>query len=105
MAAEDLIVIDVLRARIAELEVMRAAERELLSLKRRREQKRLLERAKETLLNDYAGMLPEALDALDAPERHQVYKMLRVEALIATDGSRVVSGDVMSVCEMETLST
>ncbi len=106
MAAEDLLGFDELRARIAELEENRAvAERELRSLKHRREQMRQLERDKETLLDDYAGMLPEALDALDAPERHQVYKMLRIEALIASDGSLVVSGYVMSVCEMETLST
>jgi site-specific DNA recombinase len=106
MAAEDLIGFDELRARIAELEETRAvAERELRSLKHRQEQIHQLERDKETLLDDYAGMLPEALDALDAPERHRVYKMLRVDALIAADGSLEVSGDVMSVCEMETSST
>jgi DNA invertase Pin-like site-specific DNA recombinase len=43
--------------------------------------------------------------ALDAPERHRVYKMLRVEAAIGADGSLEVGGDVMSVCEIEALST
>ena len=64
-----------------------------------------LQQDKETLLDNYAGMLPDALDALDTPKRHRVYKMLRVEAAIDGDGSLEVSGDVMSVCEMETLST
>jgi hypothetical protein len=64
-----------------------------------------LEQDKETLLDNYAGMLPDALDALDTPKRHRVYKMLRVAAAIDGDGSLEVSGDVMSVCEMETLST
>jgi hypothetical protein len=48
--------------------------------------------------------MPEALDDLEADERHRVYKMLRVEAAIAPDGSLEVSGDVISVCEMEPLS-
>ena len=64
-----------------------------------------LEQDKETLLDNYAGMLPGVLDALDAPERHRVYKMLRVEAVVAANGSLEVSGDVMSFCEMETSST
>ncbi len=63
-----------------------------------------LEQDKETLLDNYAGMLPGALDALDAPERHRVYKMLRVEAATGADGALEVSWDAMSVCERETLS-
>ena len=106
MAAEDLISFDELRARIAELAETRiTAERELMALRNRQEQIQQLEQEKETLLEDYARLLPKALDGLDAPERHRVYKMLRVEAAIATDGTLEVSGDVMSVCEMETLST
>ena len=106
MAAEDLISFDELRARIVELEEIRStAERELMALRNRQEQIQQLEQEKETLLEDYARLLPKALDGLDAPERHRVYKMLRVEAAIATDGTLEVSGDVMSVCEMETLST
>ena len=70
----------------------------------RQEQIRRLEEDKETLLADYANLMPEALDDLEADERHRVYKMLRVEAAIAPDGSLEVSGDVISVCEMEPLS-
>jgi hypothetical protein len=79
-------------------------DRELGMLWGRQEQIRRLEEDKETLLADYANLMPEALDGLEADERHRVYKMLRVEAAIAPDGSLEVSGDVISVCEMEPLS-
>jgi site-specific DNA recombinase len=106
MAAEDLIGFDELRARIAELEDARStAERELRTLRNRHEQIQQLEQDRETLFDNYVGLVPEALDGLDAPERHRAYKMLRVAAAIGADGSLEVSGDVMSVCEMETLST
>jgi site-specific DNA recombinase len=105
MAAEDLIGFDDLRARIAELEeTRRTADQELKTLQNRQEQIRQLEQDKEALLEDYASLIPEALDNLDAAERHHVYRMLRVEAAISPDGSLEVSGDVISVCEMELLS-
>jgi hypothetical protein len=59
---------------------------------------------RDALLEDYASLVPDALDELDATERHHVYRMLRVEAQVAPDGSLEVSGDVISVCEMEPLS-
>jgi hypothetical protein len=106
MAAEDLIGFDELRARIAELEETRStAERELGTVHNRQEQVRQLEQDREALLEDYATLVPEELEGQDAPGRHRVYKMLRVEAAIGADGSLEVSGDLMSVCEMETLST
>jgi site-specific DNA recombinase len=106
MAAEDLIGFDELRARITELEETRTiAERELKALQSRQEQIRQLEENKQALLERYAGLVPDAVDALDSAERHRVYKMLRVEGVVSADGSLEVSGDVMSVCEMETLST
>jgi DNA repair ATPase RecN len=104
MAAEDLIGFDELRARIAELEETRTvAEHELRSLEHRREQIQQLEQDKQALLNHYAGLLPDDLDGLDAVQRRQVYEMLRVEAAIGPDGSLQVCGDVLSVCEKETL--
>jgi hypothetical protein len=42
---------------------------------------------------------------LDAPERHRVYKMLRIKSAIVADGSLEGSGVVMGVREMETSST
>jgi DNA repair ATPase RecN len=104
MAAEDLIGFDELRARVAELdEIRRTADRELRTLRGRQEQLRQLEQDRDALLEDYASLVPGALDELDAAERQLVYGMLRVEAVVAPDGSLEVSGNVISVCEMETL--
>ena len=63
-----------------------------------------LERDKKTLLANYAGLIPEALDGLGAAERHREYRILRVEAAISPDGSLEITGDVISVCGMEPLS-
>jgi site-specific DNA recombinase len=105
MAAEDLIRFDELRAHMAELQKTRTvAELELRSLQHRQERIRQLEQDKQALLEHYAGLLPEDLDGLGAAERHRVYKMLRVEAAIGPDGALEVSGDVLTVCEMEILS-
>lgn len=79
MAAEDLIDFDELRARIAELdETRRTADRELRDLRGRQEQIRQLEEDRDVLLEHYAGLAP--------------------------DGSLEVTGDGISVCEMELLS-
>lgn len=105
MAAEDLIGFDELRTRLAELEeTRRTAERELRDLQGRQEQIRQLEQDRDALLEHYAGLVPEAMDELEAEERHHVYKMLRVAASVAPNGSLEVSGDVINVCEMELLS-
>ena len=37
-------------------------------------------------------MTPDALDALEPEERHQVYKMLRLTVEVCADGSLEVSG-------------
>jgi site-specific DNA recombinase len=105
MAAEALISFDELRTRIAELEETRTlAERELRSLQQRREHVQRLEQDRESLLSRYANLVPSDLDGLDAAQRHQVYKMLRVEAAVGPDGSLEVRGDVISVSEEEILS-
>ena len=105
MAAVDLISFEELRARIAELDEIRiTADQELRTLRGCQEQIRQLEQDKEALLEDYASLVPEALDELNAAERGRVYAMLRVEARVAPEGSLEVSGDVISVCEMEPLS-
>lgn len=107
MAAEDLIHFEVeeLRARIAELEDTRSTAERGLSLPRNRhEQIRQFDKDRETLLEVYVGLVPEALDGLAAPERHRVSKMLGVAAAIGADGSLQLSGDVMSVYEMEIVS-
>jgi hypothetical protein len=106
MAAENLIGFVELRACIAELEDTRTtAERVLRALQSRQVQIRQLEENKQALLERYAGLLPDAVEALDSAERHRVYKMPRVEDAVSMDGSLEVSGDVMGVCEVETSST
>src|SRR5215210_5509867 len=61
---------------LAELEETRqTAENELRAISARRETIESLERDKVALLESYARMTPEALDALSPEERHQVYKM------------------------------
>jgi hypothetical protein len=46
-----------------------------------------LERDRDALLESYAGMVPEALDALALEERRQVYRLLRLKVEVAGDGS------------------
>jgi hypothetical protein len=40
-------------------------------------------------LRDYAGMLPEALEALSGEERRRLYGMLRLEVAPAPEGLEV----------------
>ena len=43
----------------------------------------------------YAGIVPESLDNLSSEERHQIYKMLRIEVLAYPDKSLEVSGSLV----------
>jgi hypothetical protein len=102
MAAEGLIDFEELRAQLAALEDTRqTGERELQALKRRTEHLAQLEGDRDSLLEHYAGLLPEAIDALEPGERHQVYRMIRLEAHVAPDGSLEISGDVVSFSKPE----
>jgi hypothetical protein len=84
---------DELDEALSELEDTReAAERELQALSSRQEVIEQLERDKAALLDSYARMPPEALDALTPEERHHVYKMLRLALEVAPDGTIDVSG-------------
>ncbi len=78
---------------LAELEDTReTAESELRALRGRLEAIRQLERDKDALLESYARMVPEELDRLEAAERHQIYKMLRLIVVIYPDASLEVTG-------------
>jgi hypothetical protein len=93
MAAEGLITFDELRAKLAALEETRTtAQRELEALAGCRERLADFERDRDTLLEHYATMVPEALEELTAEERHQVYKMLRLEVYIHPDGDLEIRG-------------
>ena len=97
MAAEGLIKFEELRARLAALEDTRkTAERELRTLQRRTEHLARLESDRDSLLESYAGVMPEAIDALGSDERHRVYKMIGLEVRLAPDGSLELSGDVIN---------
>jgi hypothetical protein len=78
---------------LAELEDTRAtAERELAAVKGRKEALEALEQDRDALLDSYAEMVPEELDALTGEERRQVYGMLRLKVDVAADGSMEVRG-------------
>jgi hypothetical protein len=93
MAAEGHITFEELGAKLRELAADRAtAERELEDLTARRSRLEDLERDKETLLEEYAGLVPEELDELSGEERHQVYRMLRIQAFVFPNGDLEVRG-------------
>jgi hypothetical protein len=82
-----------LDAALAELEETRTtAEWELAALHNRQEAIAKLEREKEALLEYYAAIAPEALDSLAPEERHQLYKMLRLEVVVRPDANLEVRG-------------
>ncbi len=84
MTAERLIDFEELRARLAALEDTRkTAERELHALQHRTERLAQLKRDRDTLLESYAGVLPEVIDASESEERHRVYRMIGTEAPLA----------------------
>jgi site-specific DNA recombinase len=97
-AAKGLMTLDELAARLEELEgTRRAAERELVILKDRRESIERLERDKDLLLDHYAAMAPEALNSLTPEERHQVYKMLRLKVIVHLSGDVELAGDLVCI--------
>ena len=97
MAAEGLINFEELRARLAALEDARkTAEQELRALQHRTEHLAQLERDRDSLLESYAGLMPEAIDALGSEERRRAYRIIGLELHLAPDGSLEISGDVMS---------
>ena len=70
-------------------------------MERRTEHLAQLERDRDSLLENYAGLLPEAIDALEPDERHHVYRMIGLEAHVAPDGSLEIRGDVVSFSKLE----
>ena len=97
MATERLIDSKELRTRLAALEdTCKTAERELRALRRRTKHLGQLKRDRDILLESYAGLRPEAIGALVSEEIRWVYRMIGMEAQLASDGSFEVSGDVMT---------
>ena len=93
LAAKSLMTHEELETKLERLEETRAvAERELEKLQRKKERVERLEQDTETLLNSYAMMAPEALEALSAEERHRLYRMLRLRVVVNPDRSLEVTG-------------
>jgi site-specific DNA recombinase len=102
LAIEGLLTPEELRERLRHLEeVRRTAEEKLAALRECEERLQALERDRDALLKSYAKLVPEALDTLEAEERHRVYKMLRLSTLAHPDGTLEVSGAIgedVTVC-------
>ena len=82
---------------LAELEeTRRVAERELETLRSYRKRIEQLERDRDTLLESYVSMVPEALDSLTPEERHYTYKTLRLDVSVNEDGEIQVAGDLVA---------
>jgi hypothetical protein len=96
LAAEGIMGRDELRSKLAELQEFRqTAERELAAIEERKERLEQMERDRNVLLERYAGVVPESLNALTSEERHQLYKMLRLEVVAYPDKSLEVSGAIV----------
>ena len=68
------------------------AQEELAALEERSHRLEELEHDRDTLLELYAGMVPEALDSLGPEERHRIYKMIRLKVLAYPEARLEVSG-------------
>jgi site-specific DNA recombinase len=93
LAAEGIMDRDELGSKLAALEETReTAQRELEALQNHQERIAKLEADRDTLLEYYARMTPEALDSLLPEERRKFYGMLRLEVTISPDGSAELRG-------------
>ena len=73
-------------------ETRRAAETEIVHLRGRLERVEELERNRDTLLDDYANLIPEALQELGPEERRQIYAMLRLRIAVEIGGDMEITG-------------
>ncbi len=87
LAVEGLLNHDELRAKLASLEETReTAECELAALGDHQERLTKLERDKEAVLEYYSDVAPETLDSLAPEERRNLYEMLRMKAVVYSNG-------------------
>ena len=72
-----------LREKLVGLEESRkVVEGEIKVLEAKRSRLEQLEHDKETVLEAYAAMAPEGLEALTSEERQRLYKILRLEVFV-----------------------
>ncbi len=82
--------LDELGAKLKDLDRTRGTARSALErLRKRRERIEELERDRDTIIESYAGMVPDALDALTGEERRRLYGMLRLEVTPTPEGLEV----------------
>jgi hypothetical protein len=58
-------------------------------------------------MESYVGLVPEELDELTSEERHQIYKMLRLQVTVGLDMPPEVSeafGEDLGFCDFESSS-
>jgi hypothetical protein len=67
-------------------------EKELALVVGKRERLEAMERDTDLLLESYATLAPEALDALSPEERRKVYVILKLTVEALTDGGLKISG-------------
>ncbi len=93
--AAGLMTLDELAAKLSELDDARTvADRELAKLRGAAEEVEALERDAAALLAHYERVAPGRLDALSPEQRHNVYRVVRLEVLARPDGNLEASGDV-----------
>jgi len=106
MAAEGLITFEELGEKLLVLEDARkTAEHELEALKSKRDRITELEQDRDALLDSLIQIGSEALDTLTPDEKHQLYRILRLEVVVREDRTVEDSGafgDSLDVCTLET---
>lgn len=86
-AAEGLLGLDKLREKLAALDERRAvAEQELKVLEDRQEELERLESDREAVVEHYAALVPEVLEALGPEERGRLYGILGLKVSVTADG-------------------
>jgi hypothetical protein len=92
MFAAEAMTLHELRAKLEAVEEAReTAKRELGALAGRRERLEEMERDKGLMLESYAALAPEALDALSPEERRKVYVILNLTVEALADGGLKMS--------------
>jgi site-specific DNA recombinase len=106
MAAEGLITFEELREKLDALEETReVAERELEAAGKRRDRVEQLERDKDALLEHYAYITPEVVDAATPEDRRRVYEMLRLRVVAQPDGRIEANGEYVGAPGVRTTET
>jgi site-specific DNA recombinase len=93
LAAEGFLDRGELRAKLAGIEETReTAEREIRALRDHSELLENLEREKDAVIENYAGLVPGALEDLSPKERHRIYRILHLKVVAHPDDKLEVSG-------------